>query len=274
MAEAPVFSEADLMSICKVLADTDGGLTGAEIGRLLDTCKLADNSPQMTKWKRLFNAIAVAMNEKKRTTNCVVTVINTAMAPVQYAGRREVFDARRKNLNIVLAFSGLAVNEEGKVCKTAIAKTLDEAHARAGRLQAALRARQVHEDVIKYCQAELVRENCFHAVFEAMKSIADKMRRLSGTDGDGAELVDKALSSINGVPPLLAINALMTDSQRSEQRGFVNLLKGLFGTIRNPLAHNPKIEWPMSEQDALDIFSTLSLAHRKLDAAQKFTALP
>lgn len=70
--------------------------------------------------------------------------------------------------------------------------------------------------------------------------------------------------------PLFAINALSTDTEKGEQRGFVNLLTGLFGTIRNPLAHNPKIEWDMSEHDALDIMSTLSLIHRKLDKAQRY----
>jgi uncharacterized protein (TIGR02391 family) len=56
-----------------------------------------------------------------------------------------------------------------------------------------------------------------------------------------------------------------------EQRGFVSLLKGLFGTIRNPLAHDPKIEWDMNEQDALDILTMISLVHRKLDRARRFS---
>jgi len=62
---------------------------------------------------------------------------------------------------------------------------------------------------------------------------------------------------------LLAINPLVTE--KGEQRGFANLLFGFFGTIRNPLAHNPKIEWDMCEQDALDILTMLSLIHRKLN---------
>ena len=49
----------------------------------------------------------------------------------------------------------------------------------------------------------------------------------------------------------------------------MNLLKGLYGTIRNPLAHNPKIEWDMTEQDALDILTMISLVHRKLDQARR-----
>ena len=47
----------------------------------------------------------------------------------------------------------------------------------------------------------------------------------------------------------------------------MNLLKGLYGTIRNPLAHDPELEWPMTEQDALDILTMISLVQRKLDQA-------
>ena len=50
----------------------------------------------------------------------------------------------------------------------------------------------------------------------------------------------------------------------------MNLLKGLYGTIRNPMAHNPRVEWDMTEQDALDILTTISLVHRKLDQAYRY----
>jgi uncharacterized protein (TIGR02391 family) len=71
---------------------------------------------------------------------------------------------------------------------------------------------------------------------------------------------------------VLAINQLVTETDKGEQRGFINLLTGLFGTIRNPLAHNPKVEWDMSEQDALDILTMASLIHRKLDKTHGYKA--
>jgi uncharacterized protein (TIGR02391 family) len=63
------------------------------------------------------------------------------------------------------------------------------------------------------------------------------------------------------------LNSLQTESEQSEQRGFMNLLKGLFGTFRNTTAHAPKITWKIEEQDALDILSLVSLVHRRLDTA-------
>ena len=76
-------------------------------------------------------------------------------------------------------------------------------------------------------------------------------------------LVDEAFG---GASPVLALNSLRTEPEQSEQAGMVNLLKGLFGTFRNTTAHAPKINWPISEQDALDLLSLVSLLHRRLDA--------
>ena len=74
-----------------------------------------------------------------------------------------------------------------------------------------------------------------------------------------------------GQQPVLALGLLTTDSEKSEQKGFANLLIGLFGAVRNPLAHAPKTNWSMTEQDALDILSLVSLIHRKLDGTIKLT---
>ena len=165
----------------------------------------------------------------------------------------------------------MQIGDDGKVRRATKAESLSEAMKRANRLHEALAARKVHQDVLSFCRAELLQENYFHAIFEAMKSIAAKIRTMSGLQSDGAELVQEAFGQSQS-SPLLAINPLVSDTEKGEQRGFVNLLIGLFGTIRNPLAHNPKIEWDMSEQDALDILTMASLIHRKLDKASRYGA--
>ena len=38
------------------------------------------------------------------------------------------------------------------------------------------------------------------------------------------------------------------------------------------MAHNPKIHWQMTEQDALDVLTTISLVHRRLDSAVRTLA--
>ena len=264
----PPFPAQHIEAICRVLADTSTGLTGSEIGHLLRDSRLPDPTPNQTKWKRLHNAFVEFQNSHQVGNNLVAFIVR-AMDPARYTSDPTLFRYRLDRLNPVLAFSGLAIGENGKPQRTDAVGTIDEALKRANRLHAALTVRNVHTDVLAFCKVEILQENYFHAVFEAMKSITAKIRRLSGLDGDGVELVHEAFGMKYG-PPLLAINAFMTETQRGEQSGFVNILKGLYGTIRNPLAHDPRVEWDMSEQDALDILTMISLVHRKLDQARRY----
>lgn len=265
MEKVPRFNPQQLTSIAKVLADTTDGLKGSEIEYLLRDCRMPDPTPELTKRKRLFNAFVEVQNQKQ-VGNHVIMFINRAMNPVQYTSQPRVFSERRDRLNTVLAFSAMFIGEDGQVRRSQRAKNLDQALERANRLHAALVQRDVHKDVLAFCKAELLQENYFHAVFEATKSIAAKIRKRSGLATDGASLVQEAFGLASGTP-LLAINPLKTETDKGEQRGFANLLIGLFGTVRNPLAHNPKVEWDMTEQDALDVLTLASLVHRKLDKA-------
>ncbi len=218
----------------------------------------------MTKWKRLYNAFATIQNQE-RIGNRVIMFINRAMDPANYTNNPVVFSNRQGSLNSVLAFSNMIIGDDGKVRRAPAVNNLDDALARANRLRKELERRNVHSDVLAYCRIEIIQNNYFHAVLEAMKSIAAKIRQFSGLTIDGAELVQQAFGMAGGKRPFLAINALSTETDRGEQRGLMKLLIGLFGTIRNPTAHNPKIEWNMLEQDALDILTMTSLIHRKLD---------
>jgi len=139
-----------------------------------------------------------------------------------------------------------------------------EAQRRANELRCDLETRGVHGDVLAFCRAELVADDYFHAVQEAVKSVAAKMRAKTGLTDDGSTLVDRALG---GTPPMIAINPLSSESERGEQRGFANLVRGTFGMFRNPTAHEPRIHWPMSKGDAQDLLTLVSLIHRRLDAS-------
>lgn len=264
------FNAQKLEAACRVLADTECGLTGSEIGYLLQDCKVTDVSPSMTKWKRLFNALVEAQN-KHQVGNHLIMFINRALDPVSYARDKDKFEWRRNELNVVLSFSGFSVREDGKVIHTTKETTLKGARTRAGALRSKLEDRASHSEIFKYCRAELLEENYFHAVLEAIKGVADRIRDLSGLTSDGAELVNTAFSIKT---PILAINKLSTETQQSEQKGFSNMIVGIFGAVRNPTAHAPKISWPMTEQDALDIFAMVSFVHRKLDGTSKVGGSP
>lgn len=266
MPSHPSFPPAELESVCRVLADTGDGLTGSEIGMLLTLLSLADPAAGITKWKRLLAALS-AQQQHDGCSNNVIRFILEAMKPVRYVGKSEVFETRRIQLNHVLVFAGVELGADGQLRKREAARTLSEAEARAGRLKAELLKRSVHPDVLRFCRAELLQDNYFHAVLEATKSVADKIRAKTGLTGDGAELADDALALGKAGIPFLAFNSLRTDSEQSEQKGLLNLMKGLFGTFRNPTAHAPKVSWNMTEQDALDLLTIASFLHRRLDGS-------
>jgi len=269
MNKIPCFSEQALTSISKIIGDTSLGLTGTEITRYLQKSKIPDISLDTTKWKRLYNAFADFQN-KRQFGNHVILFINNVMDPILYTDCPDVFTSWQDKLNAVLSFAGFYIRDDGKVCHSDKADNLNDALNRTNRIHAALVMRKVHKDVLDCCKKELFQENYFHAVFEATKSIATKIRNMSGLTCDGAELAQKVFGLGKDSKPILAINNLKTETEIGEQKGFVSLLVGVFGVIRNPLAHEPKKEWDMSEQDTLDILTTISLIHRKLDESYRF----
>jgi uncharacterized protein (TIGR02391 family) len=171
-----------------------------------------------------------------------------------------------RSVNTVLAFHGLEFREDGAFHTIKPVSTLTEAEKRAQKLKASVFDRKLHNDLLRFCRTELLQDNYFHAVLEATKSIASKVRSMTGLSSDGAQLIDAAFGGSN---PLLKINAFKTDTEKSEQRGFTNLAKGLFGIFRNPTAHAPKIEWNLEEQDALDLFTLASYVLRRIDNSYK-----
>jgi len=258
------FAQSELEAIAQALADTEDGLTGPEIGHILTSLKMADPTPTMTKWKRLHNAF-VARQNYSGNRRAILQFIREAMKPERYARAPHRFEPMRANVNRALAFAGLAVEADGELIATVEAKTLAEAQRRARELRADLIARDVHPDVLAFCREELLADNYFHAVLEATKSVADKLRDRTGLTDDGAVLVDKALA---GATPMLAINTLETESDWSEQRGFGNLIRGIFGMFRNPTAHAPRMQWQMHKRDAEDLLSAVSLIHRRIDSSR------
>ena len=259
---AVMFTQMELQAIADALGDTSDGLTGSEIHHLLMTCKMMDVDPQATKRHRLYNAFVACQNALQDRVR-ILGFIRYAMKPEQYARDPGRYEPMRANLNRALVFAGLAVEELGKLLSVERAVTLTEAQRRATELRADLELRRVHPDVLRFCKEELLKDNYFHAVLEATKSVADKLRSMTGLTDDGATLIDRTLA---GEIPLLAINPLKTDSEKSEQRGFVNLVKGLFGMFRNPTAHAPKISWAVNKEDAEEVFTLLSLVHKRIDA--------
>jgi hypothetical protein len=203
-------------SVSKVLGETTDGFTGTELGKLLCECRIDDIDSGNTKWRRLNNALS----NKQYVDGCsnnVVSFIQHAMNPARHYDNLEWFNDTRFKINKIISFEGLSIGENGKVNYSSRAETITEAAARASKLKEHLVARKVHPDVIRFCREELVVDNYFHAVFEATKSVAEKIRIKTGLTSDGASLVDDAFSFKGGVPHL-AFNSLQSESEKANKK--------------------------------------------------------
>ena len=109
--------------------------------------------------------------------------------------------------------------------------------------------------------------NPFHASLEATKGLAQRLRDMTGSRLDGAKLVDETLSLGASGRPLVAVNPLASASDRDEQTGFATLVKGLFVMYRNPVAHDPRAERTVTDAQLLELLTTLSMIHRRIDTA-------
>lgn len=257
MSSVPSFPEGQIESLARLLGECG---SGTDITRVLHDRGFVDKSGESTKWRRLYWAF-LDSQRNHRCANRVLDFIQSFLIPARFIGRTEEFETHRQNLNMILAFSGIEYGNDGKLRQCEAAQTLDEAEKRMRTLRSKFQGRRIHAEVLKYCRIELLQDNYFHAVFEAAKGLAQRIRNLSGIDADGTALVDRVFSIES---PVLAINTLQTETEKTEHKGFAALLKGCFMAVRNPLAHEPKILWE-GEDDATDYLSLISLLHRKLD---------
>ena len=256
-----------LEMISNILGDTETGLTGSEIHRLLLQANIEDTTQQgvmIAKRKNLFNSLANEQN-KNKCSNHILNFIGYALAPSRYVGNPIEFERLRTAINQQLAFVGYELQQNGKYREIEKASTIADVQIKADNLKQELEKRNAHQEVFNYCKAELLQNNYFHSVLEANKGLFQRIRDLSGVQTDGNVLIEQVFSS----NPILIINNYQSTSEKNEHTGFCNLLKGLCAMYRNPTAHEPKIDWEVTEQDALEILGIISYCHRRLDNAHK-----
>ncbi len=199
----PVFDDAVVDSLSRTLADA---LVGSDITRMFNACDIIDSSGEQTKWKRLY----YTFNELQRVDKCANRIgqfVQSALAPARWSAKKDQYDSVRHSANQTLLLVGLEVRADGKLHSVKTAATLDEATERANRLRAKLEQRSVHPEVLKFSRRLLIRDgNYFHAVFEATKSIMDRLRVMSTSSADGNVLIDETLERGQRPFPLVALN--------------------------------------------------------------------
>ena len=254
-------SQETLEALARLLGEA---VSGGQITDHFHKAGLWDGSAQSTKWRRLVWVFEECQANDGHA-GVALQAIQSFLSPVLFVRAPERFHKARRDVNAVLRFAGVEYLDNGEFKPVSLAETVEDADGRSRAIQNKFSGRDIHPEVWKYCTAELMADDYFHAVLEAAKGLTHRIRELSGADGDGAELVDLVFAVDN---PILMFNSLRTRTERSEHKGFAALLKGCFAAIRNPLAHEPRIHWE-GEENAADFLSLISLLHRKLDDCRR-----
>lgn len=261
----PKFQNGTLESVAREIAELYSGTQLTSI--LAETgVSVFDVVSPTTKWKRLVNAI-----DRQQTWQGdgqpLIKLMQTVFSPHNLMRIKVDVDndSVRSKVNTILSLEGFRVNENGSVSRVKKTNTVGEAQQRSDQLRAYLELRGAHSEVLRHCRAELLRKDYYEAAFESIKGLGDRLRRLSGLDLDGRKLVQNTLNKNN---PRVRVNPGLTASDRNEQEGTMLLAEGLFAAFRNPAAHEPRLLWHMSEQDALDVMGLVSLIHRRIDNAE------
>ncbi|MEG0692766.1 MAG: TIGR02391 family protein [Oscillospiraceae bacterium] len=269
-------SQQQLKALCDAMANSDPqcGLTESEIRLKLGQCSIVilDKGNRnngytyqlgLNKRDWLYNCFVNEINTKKSYVN-IYRFVENALDPVNFTSeeKRSKYQFLFCETNKVLLLNGLEVRENGKITETIKAETLDDVDKRVKSLEQKLNDRNIHEEVKKYCIKDYLRKDYFDAVFEAAKGVAQRVRNITGLATDGGTLFQTAFSKKD---PYLYFNLLQTESEISEFTGLKELLESIFHLVRNSQAHTPKINWPVSEEKALDILTLISVAHKYLD---------
>ena len=247
--------------IARIIGDTSTGFTGSELGHLLAQCRMNDPDPGLTKWKRLYNAFCVAINERG-STNIVFQFIQYCMEPAQGLNDPERYGWMRFKLNQVLMLVGVEIRDDGQFYPVSKAQGLGEVQRRTKALREKLTNYGAHPEVLKCCRDELLEQDYFHAVQEAAKSLCNRVRAISGLTTDGVNLFNTAFAVGN---PYIAFNSLRTISEQNQQNGLKEMLCGVIHMVRNVTAHELRIHWDVNEKDAVDILAQISYLHKLLD---------
>src|SRR6266540_6918399 len=121
MASVPSFSEGQVEALARVLGECG---SGTDISRVLRDRGLVDNSGESTKWRRLY-WVFLDCQRRYACANHVVDFIRAFLTPARFFGRAEEFEARRQELNTILAFAGLEYGADGQLRNVTAATTLD-----------------------------------------------------------------------------------------------------------------------------------------------------
>ncbi len=124
--------------------------------------------------------------------------------------------------------------------------------------------RSFHQEINTHSKNLYATEHYFQAVFEACKAYEQGVIRKAKLEGHGVRLMEEAWDKKGP----LDLKKSKSRADANIQEGIKSLSIGLMQAIRNPGGHKLSEEWPISQEDCLNILSFLTFLFQKLDEAR------
>lgn len=130
---------------------------------------------------------------------------------------------------------------------------------------------EIYDWLVRHTELRLATRGLFidgyfaRSVEEAFKALNNFVKRRSGLDtADGDGLMREAFSATN--PRLRIPKRLQTQTERSQQRGYMDIFAGCMAGIRNPRAHEHELD-----DDPSDAVALLGFAEHLFQVAESAT---
>ncbi len=121
----------------------------------------------------------------------------------------------------------------------------------------------LHPEIARVA-SKLYRDGHFSNAIEAsVKALNGLVRYRSDLEFDGTTLMERAFNPSN---PVLKFNALQDQSDKDEQKGFMQMFSGAVSGLRNPRAHGFIKDDP---ERSLEFIAFVSLLAKLLEGAEK-----
>lgn len=120
----------------------------------------------------------------------------------------------------------------------------------------------LHPEVSQHSLGHYINGHLREAVLNSVIVVFDLIRTRTKLREDGDRLVSKALSLGD---PYLVLSEIETESGQNDQKGFMQILKGVYQGIRNPKAHS--LNHDLTEEKAAQYLVLSSLLARRIEEA-------
>ncbi len=256
----PVANPTLTRALCKTIVGGYEGISVEEMKNSFAAANIVIPGNYSSKTDIAYHALINEQNFAK-SSQPLERFIFEAVSPVRFIDDPQKRQRIISEVDTVLRTYKFSISDEGYI--TPAIEGVTGVDALTQRLKGKLVLRSTHEEVLKFCDEELINQSMFHAVSEAVKSLMDRIRPKDCTL-DGVRLTQHVFGTRNNPGPRF-INDFSTPAEQAEHFGFIQLLDGIYGHLRNDRSHRSRMESVENELDFLDAMAMISYAHRVLD---------